>query len=147
MDYVIAIEGQQIPIPEEIGKDDAAVKRALAPFFPDAANAMITRTTKDNLTTVTVVKKAGSKGGRSTLGGPLAMLSEMEQSQNTAVGLYNELQALEKADLTPEKMLEYDARLQAAIDAGLQEAEQVKRTIERLLRSPAVPARGVPVGF
>ena len=147
MEYVIAIEGQQIPIPEEIGKDDAAVKRALAPFFPDAANAMITRTTKGEVTTVNVVKKAGSKGGRSTFGSTLDSLDQCIQHQNPAVELYNELQLLDKAELTPELMLEYDASLQGAIDAGLEQAEQVKQTIERLLRSPAVPARGVPFGF
>lgn len=60
--YQITIEGQTIPVPPEIGSSDAAVKAALAPYFPDAANAMITRSEKGDVVTVNVVKKAGSKG-------------------------------------------------------------------------------------
>jgi len=63
MNYKIKIEGQEIEMPEEIAGDDAALKSALAPFFPGAANAKFMRSEeKDGVIIVTVVKQAGTKG-------------------------------------------------------------------------------------
>ena len=62
MNYLIKIEGQEIPVPEEIGKSDESVKQVLTPYYPQAANSLITRVEKDDLVTITVVKQAGTKG-------------------------------------------------------------------------------------
>jgi hypothetical protein len=63
MNYKISIEGQEIDMPEEIAGDDAALKSALSPYFPGAANAKFMRSEpKDGVITVTVVKQAGTKG-------------------------------------------------------------------------------------
>lgn len=63
MNYKIKIEGQEIDMPEEIAGDDDALKSALSPYFPGAANAKFIRSEpKDDVITVTVVKQAGTKG-------------------------------------------------------------------------------------
>lgn len=65
MNYEILIEGQTIPMPEEIAGDDSALKSALSPYFPGAANAKFMRSEpKDDVITVTVVKQAGTKGAK-----------------------------------------------------------------------------------
>lgn len=61
----IKIEGQELEMPENIARDDAALKDALAPYFPGAANAKFMRSEeKDGVITVTVVKQAGTKGAK-----------------------------------------------------------------------------------
>lgn len=143
MNYIISIEGQTIPVPEEIGKDDAAVKKALAPFYPQVANAMITRTTKDDTITVNVVKKAGTKGGYSVFDA----LARCPSSQNPAIELYRQLSNLPDDDLDPQKLLELDARIEQAIQEGEAEAEQVSKALERLRKARAVPSSLVVEGF
>lgn len=143
MNYIISIEGQTIPVPEEIGKDDSAVKKALAPFYPQVANAMITRTTKDDTITVNVVKQAGTKGGYSVFD----VLSSCPAGQNSAIELYRELSSLPDSALDPQALLELDARLEQAIQAGEEESKMVDKALERLHKARAVPASLVVEGF
>ena len=143
MNYIISIEGQTIPVPEEIGKDDSAVKKALAPFYPQVANAMITRTTKDDTITVNVVKQAGTKGGYSVFD----VLSSCPGGQNPAIELYRELYSLMESDMDPEKLLELDACLEQAIKEGEAEAEQVSKARERLRKARAFLSSLVVEGF
>lgn len=143
MNYIISIEGQMIPVPEEIGRDDSAVKKALAPFYPQVANAMITRTIKDDTATVNVVKQAGTKGGYSVFD----VLSSCPGGQNTAIELYRELSNLPDSALDPQALLELDARLEQAIQAGEAESKLVEKALERLHNARAVPASLVVEGF
>lgn len=143
MNYIISIEGQQIPVPAEIGRDDFAVKKALAPFYPQVANAMITRTTKDDTITVNVVKKAGTKGNCSIFDA----LSNCPSGQNIAIELYQELSNLTDYALDPQALLELDARLEQAIEAGEAESQMVNKALERLHKARAIPASLVVEGF
>jgi hypothetical protein len=64
MKYIASIEGQPIPLPENVALDDGKIKAALAPYFPAAANSKIMRSEPvDDVVTVTVIKQAGTKGG------------------------------------------------------------------------------------
>ena len=54
-------DGQEFEYPDEIAKDDTALKDALASIAPDVRNAKLTRTTVGGVMTVTVVKQAGTK--------------------------------------------------------------------------------------
>lgn len=63
MKYVVKIEGQEIEVPDEVGSDDNLLRSMLAPYYPGVMEAGITRVTKDDVTTVTVIKKSGTKGG------------------------------------------------------------------------------------
>ena len=51
-------EGQTIELPDEIAASDELIRKALAPFYPDVANAEIQRGDKG----ITVIKRAGPKG-------------------------------------------------------------------------------------
>ena len=56
-------EGQDVPLPADIAASDDLIRKALSPFYPDVANAEIKRETKDGASVITVVKRAGPKGG------------------------------------------------------------------------------------
>lgn len=55
-------DGQEFELDDEIAKDDETLKRALTPVYPDAANATFQRSEKNGVMTITVVKRAGTKG-------------------------------------------------------------------------------------
>lgn len=140
--YQITIEGQTIPVPAEIGANDTAVKAALAPYFPDAANAMISRTEKDNLITVNVVKKAGSKGAAQAA--PLAALRDAEPGQNPTIALYLELDG---GQPDPLKLLELAPRIDQAIAVGEAHGKQLESALRSLRVAKTMPAPVVPLGF
>lgn len=50
-------------IPDYIANDDQLLRDLLSPTMPDLANATFERKTTDGLLTVTVSKRAGTKGG------------------------------------------------------------------------------------
>lgn len=146
--YTIKIEGQEIPIPEQIGTDDAAVKRALAPFYPDAANALITRTTSEDgsRVDVNVVKKAGTKGA--SLDGlyGAAYLDACSEGQNPAIAMYQRLAALQgEADI--EALLALDGEIEQAIEDGRKQAEMLQPAMKRLDAARPQAAPAVILGF
>jgi hypothetical protein len=140
-EYVVSIEGQTIPVPEEIGADDESVKRAMAPFYPEVANAMITRVEKDGTTTITVVKRAGSKGAG------IADLIACQGGKNPAIALYEEIRSENLELMDPVQLLELDGKLEQAIAEGEEQARAVKHAKERLVKAAPRPAPAVVVGF
>lgn len=144
MNYQIVIEGQTIPIPEEIGGDDEMVRKTLVPFYPDAANAMITRVEKDGITTVNVVKRAGTKGNyRQALG----KLEECTGGENPAIAMYRQFQADVWEELGPEELLKLDEQIEQALEEGYQQAKMIKHACERLAETRPVAAPVVVTGF
>lgn len=143
MNYNVIIEGTNIPVPEEIGASDEAIKRALTPFYPEVANAMITRVTKDETVTITVVKKAGSKGQS---GDPIDALIQCPGGKNAAVVLYEELREL-PADIDPADLLALETRVEKAVERGEQEVQAMRDSAARLATCTAIPAPFVPEGF
>jgi len=149
MNYIIVIEGQNIPVPEEIGASDENVKKALAPFYPDAANAMITRVTKDETVTVTVIKKAGTKGGRRKRRDdrtPLERLIACKGGMNPALELYRKFQALE-GELGPEAALSLGSEIDRALDDGARQMEALQKAQTRLLKAAPLAAPALVTGF
>lgn len=164
MQYIISIEGQSIPMPEEIAGDDAKIKAALAPYFPGAANSKIMRGEPVNDTvTITVIKQAGTKGtgtrtkGAGTGAGTkllfsnkvLGHLVQAEAGQNPVVALLEKLEAENESLLqrNPEDLLVLDEKIKAAIQAGRDEANSIEHTLGALINAPAWPSSKVPAGF
>lgn len=140
--YVAIIEGQRVNLPEQVGPNDNMVKAALSPFFPDAANALITRETKGDTVEVKVVKKAGSKGT-----GPGDYLASCPGGRNPAYVLYNRLLQTELEAADPVALM----ALGNQVDTVLEQAETEKRKIiavrDRLISAPAQPASFLVLGF
>lgn len=145
MNYQIVIEGQTIPIPEEIGADDEMVRKTLAPFYPDAANAMITRVKKDGLTTINVVKRAGTKGN--TMDTAVDYLNNCPGGENPAIVLYRQFQLNVWEELGPEELLKLDGQIEGALVESEKQAEAIKHARERLAGTRPVAAPAIIVGF
>jgi len=153
-EYKILIEGQTIPVPPEIGENDENVKKALAPFFPEAATAMITRTEKDGVITVNVVKRAGSKGNptlnrsaKLDAGNPLQALRKCREGTNPAVALYLEISQADPSALEAEALLALDKRISKAVEEGKEQGQQMERARRRLKESDALAAPELVAGF
>jgi hypothetical protein len=63
--YTIHLQetGQNIEVPEAIGKDDLQVRRALTGTIPYIETAKLERKKEGDVETITVNKSHGSKGG------------------------------------------------------------------------------------
>jgi hypothetical protein len=143
--YNILIEGQTIPVPPEIGTDDAKVKASLAPFFPDAANAQITRAEKGEVVTITVTKKAGSKGaaGDNNL---LAQLETTPGGMNPVMEMHARI-AGQDTPLGVEELMALDTQIEMAITEGEKQAEAIQWALKRLQAAQPVAAPLVVMGF
>ena len=148
MSYVVTIEGQKIPLPDEIGSDDVKVRQALAPYFPDAANALITRTEKAGEVTINVIKKAGTKGVPSTKGlqAGLQTLQDGPGGKNPAVALYEAIKSRQEP-LSPAELLELDGRIEQAVAEGERQRKAEQHAARRLIEARPQPAPEVVQGF
>jgi hypothetical protein len=142
MSYVVTIEGQKIPLPDEIGSDDVKVRQALAPYFPDAANALITRTEKAGEVVINVIKKAGTKG---LLAG-LQALQDGPGGKNPAVALYEAIKNRQEP-LSPAELLELDGRIEQAVAEGNRQRKAEMHAARRLIEARPQPAPEVVQGF
>lgn len=176
MKYKIMIEGQEIEMPEEIAADDGALKSALSPYFPGAANARYTRSEpKDDVITVTVVKQAGTKGASPS---PIDVIIKRPGKQSPTLSfLYKTLptsdddQVLRKLIIAHEginpvkeldhklsnqpamnqipfeAMLKRDEEIREAIEIGEIEVSNMARTHKLLSETKPQPAPMVVSGF
>ena len=138
---VAVIEGQRIPLPVEIAARDDLIRRALAPFYPDAANAQLSRAEQDGVLTITVVKRAGSKGNL------LDHLQNCPGGKNPIIALYEGIRGLDLAALDAYAQVELAHRVEQALADGEAQAEAVRRAMHRLATAVPQCAPGVPVGF
>jgi hypothetical protein len=58
----ISADGAEFEITDDVARDDRHLSEALAPFYPELANAEINRSEEDGKLIVTVTKRAGTKG-------------------------------------------------------------------------------------
>ena len=151
MTYIVKIEGQEVPVPDSLGGlNDADLKRALTPMFPGAAHSKIERAEKDGVTTITVVKMAGSKGAgrRRRKGGGLAALVKCTNRRNPVVALYEELHLEQAAELKPDEMIGISDRIGKVLESGERQAQEMEAALGRLrMTAPQEGRDFVPLGF
>lgn len=152
--YILKIEGQEITISQDIGGlEDSDLKRALTPMFPGAANSKIERAVKDGTVTITVIKLAGSKGSgrrsstRNRKGGGLAALRNCRSRRNPAVELYLAMHARNVNALDPTGMIALADKIDATLEEGVKQQQQVLAGLARLARSAPKESKFVPIGF
>jgi hypothetical protein len=144
MIYNVLIEGQTLTMPVGIGEKDEDIKRAMAPYFPEIANALLTRKTEGEVTTITVVKRAGRKGVYS----PIQALEACAGGKNPVIALYEEVEARSQ-EITddPLEFLAIEARIEKVLEEGTAQAKLISKARERLIDTQPQPAPGVVVGF
>ncbi len=139
----VVIDGQNFPLPDEIGAKDELVRAALAPFVPWIVNAQIQRKEEAGNTVVTIIKRADTKGSAGSLmDGLIAALGE----RNPAIDLWTKLQQEAKLD-DPGAMIEWQPAIANAIQAGEREIETIHKSLSYLAECAPVPASLVTLGF
>ena len=146
MKYIVSIEGQSIPMPEEVAGDDAKIKAMLSPYFPGAANSKIMRSeAKDDTVTITVIKQAGTKGS----GSILEKLTAAKEQQNPVVEMYQGMADVDEklVGYSTERLMELDESIEQTIKAGTHEQKDISTTLSFLKQSPARPSLSLVEGF
>lgn len=144
MPYILILEGQEIPLADEVAAFDQTLRDTLTPFYPEVATADINREEKDGVTLIRMVKKAGSKGGLNIL----QSLIESEQSLNPALTLSWQLKMLEvQGGMNIENLLLVQAEINSAITTGKQWETEVERSLTLLKQSPPIPSQATITGF
>ncbi len=139
----VAIDGQNFPLPDEIGAKDELVRAALAPFVPWIVNAQIQRKEEGGNTLVTVIKRADTKGSAGNV--PEALIAAPQQ-RNPAIELWTKLQQEVKLD-DPGAMIEWQPAIAEAIQAGERDIETIHASLTYLAECAPVPASLVTLGF
>ena len=140
----VILDGQTITLPDEVAETDEAVIRALTPLYPDVANAEIGRKQENGETVVTVVKRPGTKGAAHKV---VENLRAAPGGANPAVSLCLALRRENIEQASPDDLLAWRERIDAALEAGEAELEDVRATLKGLIAAAPVPSRDVPAGF
>lgn len=141
----IQLEGQVIPLPPEIAINDDAIRRALAPMFPDIATATLTRTDGEHGTTrITIAKQAGSKNGYAHI---LETLDKAPQHVNPILPLYQQLYDHPERNASPEAFFALHKTIDTVIEQGEREIANVRTILARLAHTPGHAATRRPLGF
>lgn len=143
MIYQVSIEGQTIQLPQGIGEKDEDVKRAMTPYFPEVTNAMLTRKVEGETTTITIVKRAGSKGAGWNQS--MELLEECQGGLNPVVALYQEIDAIPEGNII--ELLALENRIDKALQEGEKQREQCIDALKRLAAASAQPGHVVVMGF
>ena len=144
MPYILILEGQQIPLADEVAANNQTLRDTLTPFYPEVATADINREEKDGVTLIRIVKKAGTKGGLNIL----QNLIESEQTLNPALTLSWQLKMLEvQGGMNIENLLLVQAEINSAITTGKQWETEVERSLTLLKQSPPIPSQATITGF
>ncbi len=139
----VSIDGQNFPLPDEIGGKDDLLRAALAPFVPWIINAQIQRKEEGENTLVTVIKRADTKGAAESV---LEELVAAPQQMNPAIELWTRLQQEVKLD-NPGAMVEWQPVIAQAIEDGEQEIAEVRNAMQYLAECAPVPSVRIPLGF
>jgi hypothetical protein len=143
LEYALATEG------ETVEEQDKNLRERLRPHWPLVANATISRTEKDGVLTITILKAPAKKGGRaSSYERILARLLDAPAAISPVILLDCQMRLLEgqgKLDLAT--LLEMRPFLAQAVESGKRTARRMEQARRILLLAPAVPGKSRPVGF
>ena len=135
MNYIAIIEGQQVPIPEETAISDEKLKLAITTYFPEYANAEITRQILGDTTEIRLIKRAGTKGNCIT------ELKLAPEQINPAFELAWDLKLLErKNQLTLEVLIDMQGNINKTIKIGESWETYIDKVFSSLRQQPSVPS-------
>lgn len=152
-------DGQQIPIPDDVASTDQRLKEALAPFYPEMANAIIRRETdSQGQLVITMTKQAGTKGsgqaqaeGKEEINPVLDYLGQARQEINPAMRVAWKLQMLQTTgEFGLEDLIEAQPKIEAALHQSEQDEarlHQVRQSLEAMSADPASCLAHIPFGF
>lgn len=127
----VKIEGNTLTLDDAICKTNESLKAALLPYFPAVANAEIKRKTEGETTTITVTKKAGTKG-----------LDPVVDALDNAPETISPILLIEAADTNPSAKAFDEAVLQMFDETA--EIVRITRTLDEIA---SIASKTLPTGF
>ncbi|MBD2180305.1 hypothetical protein H6S82_00765 [Planktothrix sp. FACHB-1355] len=135
---IVILEGQKIPLTPEQSVTDESIVNTLLPFYPDVANATISRKVVDGEEHIEIVKKVGTKGNFNLI----KSLQTAPELINPALSLSWKLKQLEiLGQLTLETLVSISEEIEVAIAQGEQATKATISTIAHLTTSPPIPSK------
>lgn len=135
---IVILEGQRISLTPEQSATDESIVNTLLPFYPDVANATISRKVVDEEEHIEIVKKVGTKGNCNLI----KFLQTAPESINSALSLSWQLKQLEiQGQLTLETLVNISDKIEVAIAQGEQATKATNRAIAHLTTSPSIPSK------
>lgn len=142
----ISTDGVEFEIADDVARDDRHLREALAPFYPELANAEINRSEEDGKLIVTVTKRAGTKGaGASDV---LVALHAAPEEINPAVVLQRRLTRIEEQGrLDLRKILRLQPEIRRAVEEGERQIKEYSASLKLLREGKPVAGKSTPPGF
>ncbi len=142
----ITTDGSEFEVADEIARNDQKLQEALTPFYPELANAEITRSEQEGRLIVTMVKRAGTKGNGFT--DVLAVLRDSPEEFNPALVLQHKMIQMQKeGKLDLRKILRMQPEIRFAVNEGMKQIEAQRETLKLLREGKPVAGKSIPVGF
>lgn len=143
MSYLLIVEGQEIPLTQEVAATDETIRNCLAPYYPEALTATFKREDADGVTRIRMVKSAGTKGGNL-----IQKLQASESCLNPALSCSWQLKQLERQNsIEIETLIELQPQIDDAIAKGSDWELSVQTSLERLKTCSPSPSKLSIVGF
>ena len=145
-EHAVEIDGQIVPVDSRTAATDESIRQALRGFYPEIANATITRRTEGTRELISIVKRAGPKGASdegADVRRVLARLRAIPTTENPAIQLARELDEAPDAHESPETR----RRIEDAVITCEQEARATARALMLLNAQQPTRSRSVPAGF
>jgi len=147
--YVVKIEGRNnIPVPEEVAKDEQKLRRALSTVVNGIADAKIEyQKEKDGVVEIEVIKRAGAKGydpsePEGQFGSQDLILRELQRrkgGRNPAIKFFLELRLLDIKTFDSVHMLDIGTQIDQAMAEGEKQGAMMRTTFQILMQAqPAV---------
>ncbi|MCI0392143.1 MAG: hypothetical protein MOB07_25715 [Acidobacteria bacterium] len=142
----ISSDGAEFEIADDVARDDRHLREALAPFYPELANAEINRSEEDGKLIVMVTKRAGTKGAG--ISDVLLALVAAPEEINPALVLQRKLMRIEEqGKLDLRKILRLQPEIRRAVDEGMKQIKEHSASLKLLREGTPVAGRSIPSGF
>lgn len=147
--YVVKIEGRNnIPVPEDVAKDEQKLRRALSTVVNGIADAKIEyHEEKEGVVEIEVIKRAGAKGIDDSQALVLADLMKRPEKRNPAIACFLRLSEVDKTKLDPARMFEIGDEVDKALADGEQQGKDISRTHEMLVDAPSAGSSLIVLGL
>ncbi|MFZ1041591.1 MAG: hypothetical protein WAN58_09825 [Anaerolineales bacterium] len=147
--YVVKIEGRNnIPVPEDVAKDEQKLRRALSAVVNGIADAKIEyHEEKEGVVEIEVIKRAGAKGIDDSQALVLADLMKRPEKRNPAIACFLRLSEVDKTKLDPARMFEIGDEVDKALADGEQQGKDISRTHEMLVDAPSAGSSLIVLGL
>ena len=143
MPYKLFLEGQEIPLSDEVAVTDDTLRNAMIPYFPEMGTADIRREEKNGITEIRVVKRAGTKGNV-----VIQSLIDSNSEINPALSLSWQLKELERSgNLDINKLISFQPQIANAVDEGENWEKTVTDTLTALRKCQPIPSSVQIIGI